>query len=39
VLKWFFEYTSINGGRVYVALFTKNSVRAGCELLWDYNWL
>jgi hypothetical protein len=38
-IKWFFENTGINGGRVYAALFTKRSVRAGCELLWDYNWL
>lgn len=38
-IKWFYEDTKINGGRVYAALFTKRSVRAGCELLWDYNWL
>ena len=38
-IEWFFENTGINGGRVYAALFTKRSVRAGCELLWDYNWL
>lgn len=38
-LKWFFSDRRINGGRVYAALFTKHSVRAGCELLWDYNWL
>jgi len=38
-LKWFFSDRRINGGRVYAALFTKHSVRAGCEFLWDYNWL
>ncbi len=39
VLKWFFEETITNGGRVYAALFTKRSVRGGQEFLWDYNWL
>jgi hypothetical protein len=38
-IRWFFEDTKINAGRVYAALFTKRSVRAGRELLWDYNWL
>lgn len=38
-LKWFFSDRRINEGRVYAALFTKHSVRAGCEFLWDYNWL
>ena len=38
-LKWFFSDRRINGGRAYAALFTKHSVRAGCELFWDCNWL
>jgi hypothetical protein len=38
-IRWYFEDTKINAGRVYAALFTKRSVRAGRELLWDYNWL
>ena len=38
-LKWFFSDRRINGGRVYAALFTKHSVQAGCEFLWDYNCL
>ena len=38
-LRWFFSDRRINGGRVYAALFTKHSIQAGCELLWDYNWL
>ena len=38
-IEWFFENNGLNAGRVYAALFTKRSVRAGRELLWDYNWL
>jgi hypothetical protein len=39
VLKWFYQDTRMNGGRIYAALFTKRSVRGGHELLWDYPWL
>ena len=39
-LRWFFEDTSMNTGRIYAVLFTKKrSVPAGHELLWDYRWL
>jgi hypothetical protein len=40
VLRWFFEDTSMNTGRIYGVLFTKKrSVPGGHELLWDYPWL
>jgi hypothetical protein len=39
-LRWFFEDTSMNTGRIYGVLFTKKrSVPGGHELLWDYPWL
>ena len=38
-LRWFFENSNINAGRVYAVLFTKRSVRGGEEFLWDYPWL